>query len=66
MKTHVAENALKTRRAVAVGRLVQFFSRKQSKEHFVAPKSLWRETFSTHKEAIAAADLWAMQGKLPL
>jgi hypothetical protein len=64
MKTHVAENEEKTRRAVVHGRKVWFYRRKPKRERYCSPLPVWHDCYADHEQAVAAADQWANQAKL--
>lgn len=64
MKTHVAQNDSKTRRAVVNGRRVQFFRRRLSEERYTSPYPVWHDTYPDHKKAVEAADFYAKTGNI--
>lgn len=64
MKTHVAENVEKTRRAVATGNRVVFYRRKRKAHGYSEPRQCWERVCNTHEQAAQAADRWANEIKL--
>ena len=62
MKIHEVKNA--TRKAIAMGRRVQFYRRKPSSEHFVNFKSCWFKVCKSFDDACRAADAWVNEGEM--
>lgn len=61
MKQEVFDNAQKTRRAVAEGRRVVFYVRKQ-REGYNALRKVFHESYRTKVDAVKAAECWAAGG----
>lgn len=64
MKTYVAQNDMKTRRAVVSGRKVQFFRRRPSREHYTSPVPIWHDNYPNHEKAVEAADFYIKTGNV--
>lgn len=64
MKEHISQNPERTRRAVAVGKLVCFFRRNPQPGRYSSPKMVWKDTYQNHEQAARAVDAFVQRGKI--